>query len=765
MQLTDFRKKFPQYKDLDDDALTESLHSKHYSDIPREKFNEQIGYKPPAPDKGVFTTAKESLYRGGHQLKAIGGGLASLAGEASGLDDLADWGIEVYTSSMEDAKDYKAEVGTFRNIENLGDAGTYAIEAIFENLPMFLPSLITGGVGAFAAKQGAQILVKKLVADQIAKGATRQVAEKAALKAVQKRVAIGAAAGAYPSGFGLEAGSIYGEIYDETGERRPGIAAVGGAVAGAFEALPNVALIRRALGPVGDKVIKRYIGRVGIAAAEQTLLEAPTEAIQTIIEKVSLKAAAPETEVFSAQSIDEIIDATLKGGIAGGAIGGGVSSVTSARRGNQAPAEPVQPGAQVDPATLTAETAAVQPVPPPIDETGEAPPDMGVSRETRTPPSAADTFAINQNQLWKVENDQRRQHNLDMDSRQAAYDAQGETDPAKIGAYWDQRNSLLAEEASRAGAFTRDREVDSARQRAVEAGSAAPAPPQAAAEGALEGEAAPTPIETPEAAPEPAPVAPEDIEAPPDMGVARPKTEAGAVQQEIDATKERLARHQARQDEQDRQLAEIEAGVETLEAPTTEAAPEIAEAIAPAVAPVDEPAAPESEADIKVEEVSVNDTYQGEMFGTKVLRVDGIGQAIADINILEDEVSIRNIETGSDVRGKGYAKRLVDDLFNEFPDKKIVITNTTEDGAGFFEKNYDLDEDQRIYPKGTKPVTAQDDRCRLTKANRALRRPAILHREGRGDGGALSEDRGRAGRSRRWVRVTGEGAGRSGRRS
>ena len=49
MQLTDFRKEFPQYEDLDDDALTESLHSKHYSDIPREKFNEQIGYKRPRP--------------------------------------------------------------------------------------------------------------------------------------------------------------------------------------------------------------------------------------------------------------------------------------------------------------------------------------------------------------------------------------------------------------------------------------------------------------------------------------------------------------------------------------------------------------------------------------------------------------------------------------------------------------------------------------------------------------------------------------------
>ena len=112
-----------------------------------------------------------------------------------------------------------------------------------------------------------------------------------------------------------------------------------------------------------------------------------------------------------------------------------------------------------------------------------------------------------------------------------------------------------------------------------------------------------------------------------------------------------------------------------------------------------------SEPEIKVEPVSVNDTHQGEMFGTKVLRVGGIGQAIADINILDDEVSIRDIKTDPAVRGKGYAKRLVDDLFNEFPGQKITITNTTEDGAGFFEKNYDVDEEQRIYPKGEAPLS------------------------------------------------------------
>ena len=58
--------------------------------------------------------------------------------------------------------------------------------------------------------------------------------------------------------------------------------------------------------------------------------------------------------------------------------------------------------------------------------------------------------------------------------------------------------------------------------------------------------------------------------------------------------------------------------------------------------------------------------------------------AIADINILGDEVSIRDIKTDPSVRGKGYAKRLVDDLFDEFPDSKIVITGHDNRWGGIF---------------------------------------------------------------------------------
>ena len=244
--------------------------------------------------------------------------------------------------------------------------------------------------------------------------------------------------------------------------------------------LPGVPIIAEAVKRFGGERVVRAIGRIGMQATVEAAQEGGQQALQNLIAR---EVHSPETVIMEG----------VEGGAGVGGIVGGVAGL--AREGLTGFGRRRGQGTAPTPEAPAQETRDI-----PLEEA----PAVDVSRETRAPPSDADTFAINQSQLWKAENEQRRQFNVDMDNRQAEYDAQVETDPAKIGAYWDQRNSLLAEEASRAGAFTRDREVDSARHRAVEAVPAAPAPPQAAAEGAVVGEVAPAPIETPEPAPEPA---------------------------------------------------------------------------------------------------------------------------------------------------------------------------------------------------------------------------------------------------------------------
>lgn len=96
---------------------------------------------------------------------------------------------------------------------------------------------------------------------------------------------------------------------------------------------------------------------------------------------------------------------------------------------------------------------------------------------------------------------------------------------------------------------------------------------------------------------------------------------------------------------------------------------------------------------IKIYPTSVHDHYRGESFGEKILTVDGFVKAKMDLSILSDEVHIRYIETADDSLRKGYARMLVDDLFTEFPNRKITISMMTDSGSVFFKKNYNIDQE------------------------------------------------------------------------
>jgi len=95
---------------------------------------------------------------------------------------------------------------------------------------------------------------------------------------------------------------------------------------------------------------------------------------------------------------------------------------------------------------------------------------------------------------------------------------------------------------------------------------------------------------------------------------------------------------------------------------------------------------------VKISDVSVNDSRGGEMFGYKELTVDGTAMSAADINLYDGGVYIQNIMTKTGETRKGYAKKLVDDLFREFPNKTIYVSNMTDDGSQFFNKNYNVGE-------------------------------------------------------------------------
>lgn len=291
--------------------------------------------------------------RGVDQLQAIGYGLAGMAGDAVGADGVADWGLAGYKRNMDEAKANSPVIGSYRNIATdspthfAADVGRYAVEAVAENLPMFLPSLATGGIGALAARRAATGVVAGLIEQKVAQGLTREAAEKVAGNMVARRIALGGTAGAYPSAAGLEMGSIYGDIEEKTGERRPGAAAGYGAVAGALEVVPEAMALTRMLRPaVAEHVADGVIRRLGIEGAKQFFAEGGTEALQTVVENAAVTHVDPRKELWSAENIDDMIDSALKGGLAGGIHGmasEGVGNVLRSPVGTRPPVDIAPP--------------------------------------------------------------------------------------------------------------------------------------------------------------------------------------------------------------------------------------------------------------------------------------------------------------------------------------------------------------------------------------------------------------------------------------
>jgi hypothetical protein len=312
---------------------------------------------PPASveDTGQGRISK-SLERGVEGLKSTGYGLAALGADVVGAKDFGTSMLEKYKQTEARAQELASDVPTYKDIHGFGDAGKYAVDAIFENLPMFIPSLVSGGFGAAVARKGAESLVADMVAKKIGEGLGKDAAEKAAAEMVAKRVAVGSAAGAYVPSAGMEMGSIYGDIVDETGKRGgtgAAAAVVGGSVAGALDLVANIPILGKMFGEAAKDVSGSLIKRLGVEGAKQLLLEGGTEGLQTIVEQASAQAGGSNKAI----NWDDVIDSALKGGLAGGVLGAGTEAAFGGQQKQpteDAPSEPVgnMVGDDIDPTTV-----------------------------------------------------------------------------------------------------------------------------------------------------------------------------------------------------------------------------------------------------------------------------------------------------------------------------------------------------------------------------------------------------------------------------
>ncbi len=350
----------------------------------RGQRTDQAGNLLPSVAKPVEVTedtgALPSLARGVVGLGKIGVGLGLQAQDIAGIKGgpLPGWAADLKAITDE----MQPEVGEFKNIGRgftadergaLARRGAaYLQEAVMENLPMMVPSLVSGALalvfGRNLIKAAAARAMEAAAADSAAREALNHAARnlgvqaaekhfiKAAGKAAAERATLAAqVAGATAGSVALESGNIYADMAEEGHRgRTQALVAAGAAVpAGVLDTLGEVMALRRLQGaPLGSAVarlaekalgkpmVERGVVKLGVAGVEQFIAEAPTEFLQEAIEQAAKVSQDPAAQgAFWSKWWDtapQWREAGIKGGLGGLGIGvgsGAIGAVVTGRGG------------------------------------------------------------------------------------------------------------------------------------------------------------------------------------------------------------------------------------------------------------------------------------------------------------------------------------------------------------------------------------------------------------------------------------------------
>lgn len=261
------------------------------------------------------------------QLQALGGGAVGLIGDAVGFDSMRDLGIEIYQDNMAEAQETAAKIATYKDVEGVTDAIEYAAHGLGTLAPTMAATFAGGGIGAFVAKRAANKGLKSFVEKQIQNRVKKGIAEKVAARQVMSNVAqLGAATGAFGASATIGSGSIYGDIFEKTGEMRPGVAAGFGAVVGALDAMPAFRILRKF--NLADDVVEEAAKKIMPEVVKQAGAEGLTESAQTIVERAAVNVVDRNRDILGPEGMEEIINAGILGAIGGGVVGGGVQALT-----------------------------------------------------------------------------------------------------------------------------------------------------------------------------------------------------------------------------------------------------------------------------------------------------------------------------------------------------------------------------------------------------------------------------------------------------
>lgn len=340
--IAEIRKKYPQYEDLSDTQLADSMRAKFYSDIPQDDFYRRVGL-----ETSVVRDVGGALVRGAGQIVSLPGQLFGLA--TSDMDNIStragrsvdEFGEGLQTPAFRERQRQQAErVAAAEKDGLLSGFGQQAKELLTDPLSLAagvaqtLPAMIgTGGLG-FAAR----VVAKRLIGQQ----------------AVRRGALAGAAAGESAIVSGDAAQSTYERVSQMPQEvlarsdayqaaiaegATPEDARNAAAISAARRAVAIVAPIAAITGPLGIEAALLTGGvRRGLlkGAGEGIVREGGTEITQETGQGVA--------ENVGAQTIDPNVALTeglggraAAGLILGGTMGGAAGAISGLRGPEVAP--------------------------------------------------------------------------------------------------------------------------------------------------------------------------------------------------------------------------------------------------------------------------------------------------------------------------------------------------------------------------------------------------------------------------------------------
>ena len=294
----------------------------------------------------------------------LGDVLPAMGASLIGADAYAKRQMEEAEATQERiAATLAPQIRSYKEIEGLGDVGTYVLETFGEQIPNIL-GLITGVGGVTtAAKIAAQKAAKKLVlkrikdkttgkerlvglaggrdaAEAYATKATERLVKEAGKKAVNKTLYPATFLGSYA----LNSPEIFQNIYERTGEFAPATALMFGSVAAALDSILPFAIATKLRGnPIlRQEVVKKILEKtganpsvlkslgvgVGVGALKIGAVEKVTEAAQEGISLTAERLIEDNWEALTSEEFERVIDAGLRGFVVGAGFGaaGGVGT-------------------------------------------------------------------------------------------------------------------------------------------------------------------------------------------------------------------------------------------------------------------------------------------------------------------------------------------------------------------------------------------------------------------------------------------------------